>query len=543
MSESVLGDYAGLCRRAVEALVASADEAELPDPKARWQRGGAHACRGAVERLAIAYFDPDSPRRDEEALWPRLTQAVDALAAFQHNDGLIDLWESNFHSPPDAAFMVDELVPLYEVLRDHAEPSERLSELLGRLEGVIVAACEGIARGGVHTPNHRWKVASALTLADRLWPHESWRTEAQGYLDEGIDIDADGEFTERSTGGYNYVCDRALILIGRTLGRDEYLDCADRNLEHMLYLLHPDGTLVTNYSLRQDRDQAAGIERHLLLYWYRSLMRGDGRFLSAGELGLRRMGDGRRRLAHLAKWLRYFREAGERPVPAAEPLPADYERRFDGVGVLRRRSGTQSLTLMAGSADVLAIRFGAGPEVGLRIAAGFAPYGQFRAEGIDGAGRRYSLRSHHRCEYYGPGPDTLPGGDWRSREGFKRRVFVSTELTMSLEVACEDDALSLRLRTEGCSRVPIEVALVIRLAEGIEPTGEVETDEATGKGFLNSGELVVRGGEHVLRIGPGSAEHDLTQISCGEAFRRPDVYCIRLVTPVDATLTIRAEQR
>ena len=136
----------------------------------------------------------------------------------------------------------------------------------------------------------------------------------------------------------------------------------------------------------------------------------------------------------------------------------------------------------------------------------------------------------------------LPGVNWRSRDGFKRRVFVSAELTMTLEVACEADALSLRLRTEGCPRVPIEVARLIRLAEGGEPAGEVDTDETTGKTFLNSGELVVRGRDHVLRIGPGSAEHDLTQISCGEAIRRPDVYCIRLVTPVDATLTVRAEQ-
>ncbi|GAG51127.1 unnamed protein product, partial [marine sediment metagenome] len=113
----------------------------------------------------------------------------------------------------------------------------------------------------------------------------------------------------------------------------------------------------------------------------------------------------------------------------------------------------------------------------------------------------------------------------------------------NLEVACEDDALGLRFRTEGCPRVPVEVALVIHLAEGIEPAGEVETDEASGKTFLNSGELVVRGCDHVLRIGPGSAEHDLTQISCGETYRRPDVYCIRLVTPVDATLTISAERR
>jgi len=125
--------------------------------------------------------------------------------------------------------------------------------------------------------------------ADRLWPKVIWRGEAQAYLDEGIDIDADGEYTERSTGCYNHTCDRAMILLARTLGRADYAEYADRNLEHMLYLLHPDGTLVTNYSRRQDRDQAVGIERYFPLYWCRAMMAGNGRFLSAAALGLRRI--------------------------------------------------------------------------------------------------------------------------------------------------------------------------------------------------------------------------------------------------------------
>ena len=35
MSESLLHDYEGFCRRAVEAMAASAGEVEITDPKAR----------------------------------------------------------------------------------------------------------------------------------------------------------------------------------------------------------------------------------------------------------------------------------------------------------------------------------------------------------------------------------------------------------------------------------------------------------------------------------------------------------------------------
>ncbi len=543
MGESVLRDYEVLLRRAVRELAEEADAVRVPDPARRWVPGAAHAVYRPMMTLAMAYFDPVSPRRGEAALWHRMEEAAGAFRHFQHEDGLIDLGASNFHSAPDAAFMVEDLVVLYEVLRDCAEPSARREEFLARLESIIVPACEGIARGGVHTPNHRWKAASALALADRLWPHETWRAEAQAYLDEGIDIDEDGEFTERSTGCYNYVCDRALILLGRTLGRKDYFALADRNLEHMLYLLHADGTLVTSYSRRQDRGTTVGVDRYLLLYWYRAMMGGDGRFGSAAELCLRRIDEGRGTVAGLARWLRYFREAGEKPPLAPEPLPEDYEARFDAAGVLRRRRGGRSLTLMAGWDDVLAVRFGAGPEITLRIAAAFAPRGQFRAEGIEGRDGRYRLRSHHACEYYGPGPDALPAGDWRSRESFSRRVFVGAELTMHLDVEPAGGGLRLRLHTAGCPRVPVEAAFVIRDAEEVEATGELEFHGETRKHFLNAGELMVRGRGHMVRVGPGVAEHDLPEIPTAGALPAHGAYCIRPVTPADVTIHIRPQPR
>lgn len=544
MNELDLKDYDGLWRAAVGALAEAAEAVKLPDPQAKWHPGGAHAASGAAMTLAMAAFDAASPRCGQSDACRRAEEAVQVLGQFQHADGLIDLGQSNFHSPPDAAFMVEELVVLYTVLRENCQPAGPRDRVLDGLEAVIVRACDAMAAGGVHTPNHRWKVASALTLADGLWPHEAWRREAGAYLAEGIDIDPDGEFTERSSGCYNYVCDRALILLGRALGRDDLLECADRNLRHMLWLLHADGTLVTNYSRRQDRDTTVGVEHYLLLYWYRALMADDGLFWSAAELGLRRLVESSpRRLGGLAMWLRLFREAGRRVPPEPVPLPAEYEQHFAGVGVLRRRKADQSLTIMTGSADALAVRFGAGPEIGVRVAAGLAPRGQFLSEQVEGGRGRYALRSHHACEYYGPGPDPLPATDWRDRPSFSRRVFVATELTMTLEVESLEDSLRLRLRGRGCAGVPVEVVLHVRQAERVDPAGELNLDAETGKHFLDAGELIARGPTHELRVGPGAAEHNLTRISTAQPDPARGAYCIRLVTPADAALTIRAQRR
>jgi len=539
MSESLLTDYDRLCRQAVADLAQTADGIEVPSPAARFVPGGTHAFHRPMEPLAIALFDPASPSRGRQRLWQRLADAIEATEQSQHDDGLIDLTASNFHSPPDTAFMVEDLVPLYEVVRDTPEPSAQRDEFLTRLEAIIVKACGGIARGGVHTPNHRWKVASALVLADGVWPHESWRAEAQAYLDEGIDIDADGEYGERSAGCYDYVCGRSMILLSRAMGKPAYMEFADRNLEHLLGLLHADGTMVTSYSRRQDRHTTVGVERYLLLYWYRAMTSGNGRFLSAAELGLRRLGQTGGTLAGLAKWLRYFPEAGRCPAPEAETLGDDYEVRFGGCGVLRRRRGDLSLTLMPNWDDVLAVRFGAGPEVTVRIAAGLAPRGQFVARQIEGGAGRYRMRSRHACEYYGPGPDRLPAVDRHSRASFSRRVFVGTELTMELAVEMVPDGLRLRLDATGCPRVPVEVAFIIRDAEPIAACDSLQRDDGTGKWFLDAGDLVVTGRQHTVRIGPGACEHDLKAIPASRAYPTANACCVRLVSPVSTALEIR----
>ncbi len=541
VNEVDLRDYEGLCRRAVEAVAGEAAAPDRPDAAGRSWMSRRNAGYGRVVGLALAQFDPASPCRGDEAVWQRLAEAMDLLDSRQHEDGLIDLPISNFHSPPDTAFMVDELVPLYEVIRDGCPPSARRDRFLRWLRRLAVRACNGIAAGGVHTPNHRWKVASALTLADRVWPHLRWRKAAEAYLAEGIDIDEDGEFSERSAGGYNYVCDRALITLARATGREELAEYADRNLRHMLYLLHADGTLVTSYSRRQDRDATVGIERYFLLYWYRALMRGDGQFWSAAELALRRSTQGGGlRGGGTAMWLRYLREAARKAPPTPEALPDEYEKRFGGIGVLRRRSGPVSLTLMAGSGDVLAVRFGAGPEIGLRISASFANEGTFRAEEISESDGRYVLRSHHTCKYYGPWRGRGPVTDVRriGSQG-RRKVFVGAELTMTLEVELAQEQLRLRLRTTGCPHVPVEVAFLIRSADTVEAAGQLAFDEETRKHFLNSGELLICRSGRSVRIGPGSAEHDLTQARAAETYSGKDAYCVRLATPVDATLTLR----
>src|SRR5699024_11257573 len=84
----------------------------------------------------------------------------------------------NVDSPPDTAFTVNVLAWASTALAA-APPAEApgierehlLAELGAALDPLLEAVTPALVRGGVHTPNHRWEIASALC---RLW-------EAQGY--------------------------------------------------------------------------------------------------------------------------------------------------------------------------------------------------------------------------------------------------------------------------------------------------------------------------------------------------------------------------
>jgi hypothetical protein len=142
----------------------------------RWLGGllnelGLHTAGGTsgfISALTCAACAPGSKYYKSPELVEPLRLAIGYLLAAQHADGTVDYYATNFHSPPDMAFILEVVSPAYLLLR--ASPLPALAALAPELGKFITRGGDGLVTGGVHTPNHRWVVCAALAWANTLFP-------------------------------------------------------------------------------------------------------------------------------------------------------------------------------------------------------------------------------------------------------------------------------------------------------------------------------------------------------------------------------------
>jgi len=250
-----------------DAAVRELLQSQITDPSSPWRGSvpdqfglhSAHSAAGVAETMSASLVHPQSRFRGDPTLLERIRMAAGFLERAQSARGYIDLLTTNFDSPPDTGFVVHNVATAAIVARIHGAP-----EVTAALQPFLVKAGAGLAVGGVHTPNHRWVISSALAQINELFPDARLVRRIDEWLAEGIDIDTDGQFTERSTLTYNVVTDRALLVMATKLRRPELVDPVRRNLRALAYLLHADGEVVTEISRRQDQYTRGTISG----YWF-----------------------------------------------------------------------------------------------------------------------------------------------------------------------------------------------------------------------------------------------------------------------------------
>ena len=490
----------------------------VPDEYGLYHPGSAS---GVIETFTAAFVHPRSRWHRDRAVFDRIRLAARFLERSQSPQGNIDLLISNFNSPPDTAFVVHGVAAAAAIARMHGG-----GEIADLLRPFLIKAGGGMAEGGVHTPNHRWVVCSALAQLHALFPDSQYLRRIDEWLAEGIDIDADGQFTERSTLTYNTVVTRALVVMADKLKRPELLDPVRQNLRALMYLLHGDGEVVTEISRRQDQYTRGDIRGYWFPLTYLAVLDRDGQFAAmaraAAVEGIR-----------LSSLLEY--PGLSAPLPPSTPLPEDFEKPFPDVGIARIRRGRLSATVMlGGSSRLLTLRHGGAVMEGLRFATSFFGKAQFVPDPAEKRGDTYHLRQILEAPYYQPLAQKVTTRTWTPTRPQRKQSEIC-RLEQSAEITERAGGFQVRVRAHGTGGVPLAIEIGFR--EGGRLEGCREVPGSPGSFLLASGTGLYTAGGSRIRFGPGSAPHRYVQVRGAEPKLPALSVYITGYTPFDRTLT------
>ncbi|WP_316768057.1 hypothetical protein [Streptomyces sasae] len=479
-----------------------------------------------VKTLVAAYRSPDSALHGSGQAVAAATTHLRALRAAQTPTGLF-AGGDNVQSPPDSAFTVNDVCDAH-VLATGAGPE--LRDVTAALAEIAGAATGALLTGGVHTPNHRWELCAALARLHRSFPDDRLPARVEQWLAEGVDIDAEGLYSERSAVYASHVTNPSLLLLADVLGRTDLREAVERNLAATLDLIRPDGTVETVHSRRQDQNHPFPLAPYLPHYRLLAIRTGRGDFSRAARLAA---ADGIDDPDLLAQTILIPDLCRALPAPAPEPLPRD---RYLTTARLATRASATAHSVLYGGSDVpehrrirsgLAcnptfLRLFAGDAVldAVRLSRGFFDLGPFRAAGMEQlAGNRYRLTETLTAAYHQPLPPDRRRADGAYRmadEGrfsaamaFPDRPRDEVSQATRVDVDLREDGADLRIDIGG-PPVPWALELTFRpggVPEGAEPIGD-------GRWCLTTGPLTYRVGDDEIRVE--------TDVEAGEPLAGPD---------------------
>ncbi|KDN75695.1 hypothetical protein DF19_19260 [Streptomyces olindensis] len=485
-----------------------------------------------VKTLTAAYRSPDSALHGSGQAVAAAMTHLRALRAVQTPSGLF-AGGDNVQSPPDSAFTVNDVCDAY-VLAADAGPE--LGEVTGALAEIAGAATASLLTGGVHTPNHRWELSAALARLHRSFPDDRLLDRVEEWLAEGVDIDTEGLYSERSAVYASLVTNPALLLLAEVLGRTDLLDAVERNLTTTLDLIRPDGTVETVHSRRQDQKHSFPLWPYLPHYRLLAIRTGRGDFARAARMAA---ADGIDDPDLLAQTLLTPDLCRALPAPDAEKLPRD---RYISTAHLAARASATAHTVVYGGSDVpehrrirsgLAcnptfLRLFAGDAVldAVRLSRVFFDLGPFRAADMERlSGNRYRLTQTLAAAYYQPLPKDrrrddgayrlVDEGRFSAAMAFPDRPRHEFSHTIRVEVDLREDGAGLWIDISG---PPVPWCLELTFRPGGEPQGAVPLGD--GRWCLTTEPMTYRVGDDEIRVEAAvETGEPLVGPDCGDVLR------------------------
>ena len=538
----------------LDANIERALERQVTDETSR-DRGGFVSADGLVgpgsvssaSALSYGYLLQESRFFHSQELLERILMVGEFGRRRRRPSGNYDLLSTNFDSSPDTGFVTKSLAPAVKAarLQDDAGAAQ-IAESLGEL---IYAGAAGMVMGGFHTPNHRWVIVAALSMAQQLFPDLQVRDTIDAYLAEGIDINNDGEYIERSTGVYNAVVNRSLIFAAEALDRPELLRPVRENLDLNYHLLHADATVVTSISRRQDRGSRSVPTTLADGFHALAHIDNNGFYASVADWLVERGGSGLVCLPNFVGHPEWRAQHVER-----EPLRHSYAVIYPTSGLWRVRRDQASATAAAGLTAPFSVVCGQA-EMTVKLCSTFFSTGQFVGEEFGGNEKKVRLRHKGRNNklypeknymggvYWLPIDEEVDAENWQEVRG-RRDTYQLAPLEVVLEIEEVEGGFDLHIHTEGgLDGVPFQIEC------NFAPGGVLETDSAIVQGvagntaFLKKGLAIYTVGDDAIRVGPGSAAHRMWTMHNSEVDDSSFRLLITDMTPFERTLEVRCGRR
>ncbi|MFA9192324.1 hypothetical protein AAGV28_13175 [Flavobacterium sp. FZUC8N2.13] len=454
----------------------------------------------------------------------RLYQSADVLLKGQYSDGTVDAG-GNRQSPPDTAFVLEWICSAATVL--NLNKQKQLEDLRNKLKKFIQNAGEAMITGGVHTPNHRWVVCAALANINSLYPDVRYINRINQWLAEGIYLNQDGHYSERS-GVYSAVIDKALITMATLLNKPQLLDIVQKNLITYYYYTEPNGDLVTVDSRRQDQFLNLTVTKFYLQYRFMAIHTGNPMFVYMVHL-IEKSPDFARSI--LSDSLVEFMTIPvlQQQISLESKVENDFAKFFAISNLARIRRGKTAITLFGGNDKPVLIVSGRSSNPNflmyrkgdailkyMRLSSSFFRMGYFSSDGIEKVGNKYILKETKEADYYQPlAPEFLKAdGDYQLSESKDKRFWNKMDFdnrvvsnvkkqTTVIEIEENNGALSIDFKVDGPPNVEITIEMCFK--EGTEIAGATLVEK--GNYFLKSGNATLNIGNDVIHLGPGMAEH------------------------------------
>lgn len=499
--------------------------------------------KSTIYRIAPAiccYVDPESKFFQDQKLYGRIRLALAYVARKQRPSGCFDLENCNFDSAPDTAFCIKRLLPLSRILSRYAVAGGEV--LQSEIDTIISQAAEGMYHGGFHTPNHRWAIASILAGCANLLNQPKYRKRAEEYLKEGIDCNEYGEYSERSSITYNAVNNAAMITLYEETGQQQYLDFVRRNLMMMLTYLEEDGSIFSENSTRQDKGRKAYPRDYFYQFLYIAAYYNDD---VMGNAACRIIEDNRRmNLQNAPDCLHYImlsEPMQQYEFRGCEFLP-EYERFYRESGVVRRKAGKMSYSLVENSSKVLFFNSG-GIGLYLKLSIGYFDQRHIKIRNLEHTHDGYRFTFHADGWYYLPF-EHVDGQivDFFKVDNTTREKIVKNTVDIDMQLVNHPQGVDIRLASKGIDEVSV------LLEWGISDQCEIEGDSFYTVGnagesmLVKHGSLLARQGMDEITVTPMAASKRILKGNYGSDPQSTEHFTVynTLTTPFDHSISIRA---